>query len=70
MRPYADRKRNVISHHRTQVGPNGPMADMPTDMVERFLTTEQLRRAPLPWDGEHPPRGILDEVAFATPNAP
>lgn len=69
VRPYADRKRSVIGNHRTQVGPNGPMADMPTEMVEWFLTTEQLRRVSLPWDGEHPPRGILDEVASDHPNA-
>ena len=67
IRPYADRKRRVIASHRSQVDVNGPMADMPPEMTERFLAQEQLRRAPLPWDGDAPPEQIIDRLAATDP---
>jgi N-acetyl-1-D-myo-inositol-2-amino-2-deoxy-alpha-D-glucopyranoside deacetylase len=69
-RPYTERKRAVLSCHRTQVGLNGPMADWPPEMAEGFFRGEQLRRVPLPWDGETRPQGVLDHRARSHPYAP
>ena len=69
-RPYAERKRAVLTCHRTQVGPNGPMADMPPEMAEGFFRGEQLRRVSLPWDGDTPPQTLLDHRSLANPLAP
>lgn len=70
IRPYADRKRQVLASHRSQVGRGGPMADLPPEMAERFLAQEQLRREPLPWDGTRLPADLLDRLATGEPFAP
>ncbi|MBA2278509.1 MAG: PIG-L family deacetylase [Chloroflexia bacterium] len=70
IRPYADRKRRVLASHRSQVGVNGPMADLPPEMTERFLATEQLRRAPLPWDSNNVATRIIDRLASDNPTEP
>jgi LmbE family N-acetylglucosaminyl deacetylase len=70
VRAYAERKRAVLSSHRTQVGANGPMADMPPEMAEGFLAGEQLRRAPLPCDDGTSPLGVLDRKSTSGPYAP
>ncbi len=70
IRPYADRKRRVLASHRSQVSVNGPMADMPPEMTERFLAMEQLRRAPLPWDSTTVTPRIIDRLASDHPIQP
>ncbi len=50
--PYRSLKERVIRAHQTQVGEGGPMADMPREQVEAFLSLESFAKAPLPWDDE------------------
>lgn len=48
--PFRSLKERVIRAHQTQVGEGGPMADMPREQVEAFLSLESFARQPLPWD--------------------
>ncbi|MGI8643814.1 MAG: PIG-L family deacetylase [Thermomicrobiales bacterium] len=43
--PYRSLKERVIRAHQTQVGEGGPMADMPREQVEAFLSLESFVRA-------------------------
>ena len=45
-----DKKEAAIRAHRTQVGEGGPMAGMPREQVNEFLSREHFVRVPLPWD--------------------
>ncbi len=47
--PYRSLKERVIRAHQTQVGEGGPMASLPREQVEAFLSREHFMRAPLPW---------------------
>lgn len=58
---YRSLKERVIRAHQTQVGEGGPMANLPREQVESFLSREHFMRASLPW--EVPPGVMADPVA-------
>lgn len=43
-------KETAMRAHRTQIGPDGPMAEMPREEVRRMLAREHFVRVALPWD--------------------
>jgi N-acetyl-1-D-myo-inositol-2-amino-2-deoxy-alpha-D-glucopyranoside deacetylase len=47
VRNWAPRKLAALRCHRTQIGPNNPIAWINEDEARRWLGTEQFRRAPL-----------------------
>ena len=49
-RSVTGRKLDAIRAHRTQVGENGPFADIDPDMREMWLSIESARMVPLPWN--------------------
>jgi len=59
---HAALKRQVLGAHRTQVSANGPMADLPPEVVQGILGTEQFVRQPLPWDPDRTAQNILDTL--------
>jgi LmbE family N-acetylglucosaminyl deacetylase len=52
VRDWAVRKLKALRCHRTQMGPNNPMAWIDEDEARRWLGVEQFRRAPLDAAGE------------------
>jgi N-acetyl-1-D-myo-inositol-2-amino-2-deoxy-alpha-D-glucopyranoside deacetylase len=52
VRDWAVRKLAALRCHRTQMGPNNPMAWIDDDEARRWLGVEQFRRAPLDAAGE------------------
>jgi LmbE family N-acetylglucosaminyl deacetylase len=52
VRDWATRKLEALRCHRTQMGPNNPMAWIDEAEARRWLGTEQFRRAPLEAAGE------------------
>ena len=46
---YHDRKRAALRAHRTQFGPDGPMAELPREEVDRIFSREHFVRVHLPW---------------------
>jgi N-acetyl-1-D-myo-inositol-2-amino-2-deoxy-alpha-D-glucopyranoside deacetylase len=58
-----ERKLACLMAHRTQMGEDGPLADLPRDIVMAAMSVETYLRVPLPWktpvDGlfEHLPEG-------------
>lgn len=68
---YRERKEQVIRAHQTQVGEGGPMADMPREQVDAFLSREHFVRVPLPWDddgakGDDPVAAVAGRLVPAT----
>jgi LmbE family N-acetylglucosaminyl deacetylase len=58
---YRSLKERVIRAHQTQVGEGGPMANLPREQVEPFLSREHFMRVSLPW--EIPPGEAADPLA-------
>jgi LmbE family N-acetylglucosaminyl deacetylase len=52
VRDWVPRKLAALRCHRTQMGPNNPMAWIDDDEARRWLGVEQFRRAPLDAPGE------------------
>jgi N-acetyl-1-D-myo-inositol-2-amino-2-deoxy-alpha-D-glucopyranoside deacetylase len=52
VRDWATRKLAALRCHRTQMGPNNPMAWIDAEEARRWLGTEQFRRSPLEASGE------------------
>jgi N-acetyl-1-D-myo-inositol-2-amino-2-deoxy-alpha-D-glucopyranoside deacetylase len=52
VRDWATRKLAALRCHRTQMGPNNPMAWIDAEEARRWLGTEQFRRSPLEATGE------------------
>jgi N-acetyl-1-D-myo-inositol-2-amino-2-deoxy-alpha-D-glucopyranoside deacetylase len=52
VRAWVPRKLAALRCHRTQVGPNNPMAWIDDDEARRLLGVEQFRRAPIDSSGE------------------
>ncbi len=52
-------KETAMRAHRTQIGPAGPMSELPRDEVLQMLSREHYVRANLPWS---PPEGISDPL--------
>src|SRR3954467_5417398 len=52
VRDWAVRKLAALRCHRTQMGPNNPMAWLDEEEARRWLGVEQFRRAPLDHTGE------------------
>jgi len=48
VRPWVDRKLAALRCHRTQMGPNNPIAWIDEAEARRWLGTEYFRRSPLP----------------------
>lgn len=69
VRPEIDRKLAALAAHRTQMSPDGPMPDVPRDVVRASMSVETFLRVPLPWqtpvDGlfEHLPEGPHTRMA-------
>jgi LmbE family N-acetylglucosaminyl deacetylase len=49
-RSVTDRKLKAIRAHRTQVGDNGPFADLDPDILQMFLSIESCRLIPTAWN--------------------
>ena len=56
--PWAERKREAIFAHRTQIAPGGPLSDITPEQIERWLSREFFVRATLPW----PAAGGIDDI--------
>jgi LmbE family N-acetylglucosaminyl deacetylase len=52
VRDWAVRKLAALRCHRTQMGPNNPIAWIDEDEARRWLGVEQFRRAPLDATGD------------------
>jgi LmbE family N-acetylglucosaminyl deacetylase len=48
VRPWVDRKLAALRCHRTQMGPDNPIAWIDQEEARRWLGTEYFRRSPLP----------------------
>jgi N-acetyl-1-D-myo-inositol-2-amino-2-deoxy-alpha-D-glucopyranoside deacetylase len=63
---YLQRKRAAIRAHRTQFGPDGPMAELPGDEVDRIFSREHFVRFRLPWSapgaGDDPLAALEAEI--------
>jgi LmbE family N-acetylglucosaminyl deacetylase len=46
---YYERKLAAVRAHRTQFGPDGPMAELSREEVARLFSREHFVRARLPW---------------------
>ena len=67
---YRDRKRAALRAHRTQFGPDGPMAELPREEVDRIFSREHFVRTHLPWSVTGPaddPLAILEAEIGTTP---
>ena len=64
VRDWAVRKLAALRCHRTQMGPNNPMAWIDEDEARRWLGVEQFRRAPLDAAGD-PMLEHLGEITHA-----
>src|SRR5258707_5893384 len=64
VRDWAVRKLAALRCHRTQMGPNNPMAWIDEDEARRWLGVEQFRRAPLDAAGD-PMLEMLGEITHA-----
>lgn len=51
--------------HRTQIGPAGPMSELPRDQVLQMLSREHFVRIPLPWAG---PSDAADQLGALAPD--
>jgi LmbE family N-acetylglucosaminyl deacetylase len=60
IRAYRDRKLAALQAHRSQVGDNGPFADMPEEDRKMWLSIETARVVPLPWNPE--PIDVLAQI--------
>lgn len=63
-------KEAAMRAHRTQIGPAGPMSELPRDDVIRMLSREHFVRVDLPWDGSDrgvDPLGDLAQAYGTTP---
>ena len=60
IRAYQDRKLAALRAHRSQVGDDGPFADMPEEDRKMWLSIETARVVPLPWNPE--PTDVLAEI--------
>jgi LmbE family N-acetylglucosaminyl deacetylase len=60
IRAYRDRKLAALQAHRSQVGDNGPFADMREEDRKMWLSIETARVVPLPWNPE--PTDVLAEI--------
>ncbi|HYP60910.1 MAG TPA: hypothetical protein VEQ36_10835, partial [Thermomicrobiales bacterium] len=57
---FADRKREIVMAHRTQVGDDGPFNQLPPEMQRTWFSIETMRTVPLPWNPE--PTDVLAEL--------
>jgi len=64
---YRERKLAALRAHRSQVGDNGPLADLPQEEREMWFSIETARAVPLPWNpdpvdvlAEFMPRAAVD----------
>ena len=57
---YRDRKMAALRAHRTQVGDDGPFANLSAEDRQLWLSVETARLVPLPWN-EHP-TDVLAEI--------
>jgi len=64
VRAWVPRKLAALRCHRTQMGPNNPMAWIDEDEARRWLGVEQFRRAPLDATGD-PMLEHLGEITHA-----
>lgn len=57
-----DRKLAALLAHRSQFGPQGPLSELPAEMVREMLSTERFRRVPFgdQDDGRDPLGELLD----------
>lgn len=60
VKPQLERKWAALMAHRTQMSPEGPMPDVPRDLVRASLAVETFLRIPLPW--KTPVAGLLDHL--------
>jgi LmbE family N-acetylglucosaminyl deacetylase len=58
--PFADRKREILMAHRTQVGDEGPFSQLPPEMRRTWFSVETMRTIPLPWNPE--PDDVIAEL--------
>jgi N-acetyl-1-D-myo-inositol-2-amino-2-deoxy-alpha-D-glucopyranoside deacetylase len=58
--PFADRKREILMAHRTQVGDDGPFSQLPPEIQRTWFSVETMRIVPLPWNPE--PNDVLAEL--------
>jgi N-acetyl-1-D-myo-inositol-2-amino-2-deoxy-alpha-D-glucopyranoside deacetylase len=54
-----DEKEAAMRAHRTQIGPSGPMSELPRDEVLQMLGREHYVRVDLPWN---PPAEAFDPI--------
>jgi LmbE family N-acetylglucosaminyl deacetylase len=60
IREYSARKLAAIKAHRTQVGDNGPFAQLSEEERAMWLSVETVRIIPLPWNPE--PVDVLHDI--------
>ena len=66
-----DVKERAIIAHRTQVGEGGPLAGMPSEQREAWLSREHFVRVELPWhDPTAPTADLIARLAAERPVAP
>jgi LmbE family N-acetylglucosaminyl deacetylase len=65
IRAFADRKLAALKAHRSQVGDDGPFAQLAEEERKLWLSVETARMVPLPWNPD--PRDILHDLL---PHAP
>ncbi len=58
-------KEAAMRAHRTQIGPAGPMSELPRDQVLQMLSREHFVRVPLPWAA---PRDAVDQLGALAPD--
>jgi N-acetyl-1-D-myo-inositol-2-amino-2-deoxy-alpha-D-glucopyranoside deacetylase len=58
--PFADRKREMLMAHRTQVGEEGPFNQLPPEMRRIWFSVETMRTIPLPWNPD--PDDVIAEL--------
>lgn len=60
VRPFLDEKERAMRAHRTQIGPDGPMSELPREEVLNMLSKEHYVHVSLPWE---PTAGAADPIA-------
>jgi len=60
VKPQIDRKLACLMAHRTQMGENGPMPDVPRDIMMAAMSVETFLRIPLPWKSSGP--GLFEQL--------
>lgn len=65
VRSYISRKLAAIRCHRTQMGPNNPLAWLDDEDARRWLGVEPFRRSPLNSRGDH----VLEQLGEPVPSS-